>query len=74
MEDEGLCTVIRIASNGWAYELSLRATTVIKFHGLYEDKRVKVVEVFGQTTTVVFTGDYWTSLSNHNNLQYFLLQ
>lgn len=68
VEDEGLLDIIRIASNDSTYKLPSRGTTVAKIHDLYTDEKTKVEEALGQTNTVALTGDYWTSLGNHNYL------
>lgn len=65
MEDDGLRDIIRIASND---ELPSRATIVTRIHELYEKERATRVVELEHATTVALTGDYWTSLGNHNYL------
>lgn len=50
------------------HELPSRGTTVGKIHDLYSDEKAKVEEALGQANTVALTGDYRTSLGNHNYL------
>ncbi|XP_040208642.1 E3 SUMO-protein ligase ZBED1-like isoform X2 [Rana temporaria] len=68
VEDEGLADIIRIASNDWTYELPSRATITSNVQKLYETEKAKVQQALDNTKAVALTGDYWTSVSNHNYL------
>ncbi|RVE68512.1 hypothetical protein OJAV_G00093430 [Oryzias javanicus] len=68
VEDEDLCEIIRIASNDPTYQLPSRATTGKNIAELYENEKTKITEALGKTEAVALTGDYWTSLGNHNYL------
>ena len=68
VEDEGLADIIRIASNDWTYELPSRATVTSHVHNLRETEKARVQRALERTKAVALTGDYWTSLSNHNYL------
>ncbi|XP_077065477.1 E3 SUMO-protein ligase ZBED1-like [Siphateles boraxobius] len=68
VEDGGLADIIRIASNDWTYELPSRATITSHLQKLHETEKAKVQQALEETKTVALTGDYWTSLSNHNYL------
>ena len=68
VEDEGLADIIRIASNDWTYELPLRATITSHVQKLHKTEKAKVQQALEKTKAVALTGDYWTSLSNHNYL------
>ncbi|XP_046907209.1 E3 SUMO-protein ligase ZBED1-like [Hypomesus transpacificus] len=68
VEDEGLADIIRIASNDWTYKLPSRATITSHVQTLHETEKAKVQQALEETKSVAFTGDYWTSLSNHNYL------
>ena len=68
VEDEGLADIIRIASNDWTYELPLRATITSHVQKLHKTEKAKVQQALEKTKAVALTGDYWTSLCNHNYL------
>ncbi|XP_013889025.1 zinc finger BED domain-containing protein 1 [Austrofundulus limnaeus] len=68
VEDVGLCDVLRTATNDSTYEPPSRQTIKRKVHELYEKERATKVTALQSATTVALTGDYWTSLGNHNYL------
>nr|XP_047125130.1 E3 SUMO-protein ligase ZBED1-like [Hydra vulgaris] len=68
VEDVGLKNVIRIATNDCTYEPPPRRTIVRKIHELYENERTIKATALQRAQTVALTGDYWTSLGNHNYL------
>uniref|UniRef100_A0A3B3DTM8 BED-type domain-containing protein n=1 Tax=Oryzias melastigma TaxID=30732 RepID=A0A3B3DTM8_ORYME len=68
VKDEDLREIIRIASNDPTYQLPSRATTVKNIAELYENEKTKITEALGKAETAALTGDYWTSLGNHNYL------
>nr|XP_047126356.1 E3 SUMO-protein ligase ZBED1-like [Hydra vulgaris] len=68
VEDVGLKNVIRIATNDCTDEPPPRRTIVRKIHELYENERTIKATTLQRAQTVALTGDYWTSLGNHNYL------
>lgn len=68
VEDVGLKNVIRIATNDCTYEPPARRTIARKIHELYEKERTIKATALQHAPTVALTGDYWTSLGNHNYL------
>lgn len=68
MDDPGLRDVLRIATNDTAYELPSRRTIRRRILELYEKERNAKETTLRSTPSVAITGDYWTSLGNHNYL------
>ncbi|XP_038127686.1 E3 SUMO-protein ligase ZBED1-like [Cyprinodon tularosa] len=68
VEDEGLANIVRTAANDWNYELPSRATITSHILKLHETEKAKLQQALEKTKVVALTGDYWTSISNHNYL------
>lgn len=64
VEEDSLREIM--ASKNWTYELPCRATSTKKIHHLHENEGANMAVVLRQTSTVVLTGDYWTSLGNYS--------
>lgn len=68
VEDVGLKNVLRIATNDSTYEPPSRRTISRRVQELYEKERTTKATTLQRAPTVALTGDYWTSLGNHNYL------
>ncbi|KAF0044778.1 hypothetical protein F2P81_003936 [Scophthalmus maximus] len=68
VEDVGLRNTLRIATNDGRYEIPSRRTITRRIHKLYEKERTAKATTLQRAPTVALTGDYWTSLGNHNYL------
>lgn len=68
VEDVSLKNVLRIATNDGSYEIPSRCTIPRRIHELYEKERTAKTMTLQRAPSVALTGDYWTSLGNHNYL------
>ncbi len=68
VEDVGVRNVLRIATNDGSYEIPSRRTISRRIHELYEKERTAKATTLQRAPSVALTGDYWTSLVNHNYL------
>ena len=66
VEDVGLRNILRITRNDGRYEIPSRRTITRRIHQLYEKERTAKATT---SQRVTLTGDYWTSLGNHNYLE-----
>ncbi|XP_031723827.1 zinc finger BED domain-containing protein 1-like [Anarrhichthys ocellatus] len=68
VEDVGLRNMLRIATSDDKYKPPSRRTVTRRIHELYEVERTIKAMALQRAPAVALTGDYWTSLGNHNHL------
>jgi len=66
--DDGLQTVLRVASGNHAYKLPSRTTIDQRVTEMYKNVEIRVKAMLSDATYVALTADYWTSLANDSYL------
>ena len=68
VSDDGLQTVIRVASGNQAYTLPSRPTIDRRIAELYRTEEMRIKAMLSEATYVAVTADYWSSIANENYL------
>ncbi|KAK7913166.1 hypothetical protein WMY93_013377 [Mugilogobius chulae] len=68
VEDVGLKNLLRIATNDCLFETPSRRTIARNIEEMYHTEKSAKVKALLCASSVALTGDYWTSLGNHNFL------